>query len=126
MSNTYSFYSTILIYGFTEHEEKVLNECVNNMIMQDKIKKVNTAIKVYATDEITDIYRVPYFIAIINFKNMSIEEIDSIFEFFNECEEPLPMEFMNEFSADDFANPEIFVLNYKEYTNVKVPHVLSL
>lgn len=126
-NESYSFYSTILLFGFGEYEREVLASCVKNMALFDRLKGRNAKIQIYDTDQITDIYGIPYFMAFINFKNVSLEDKGSIFEFFDENEEPISDELIDEgFTQDDFATPTIYVSNCKDEAYKKIPHCVRL
>lgn len=123
----YSFYSTILLFGFSEYELEMLEECVNKMVTLDKIKIRKSKIQICDTDEITDIYAIPYFMAFVNFKNISEDDMMSIFEFFNEYEAPLPNEIIEEgYTEDDFGpSPIIYAINYEKVIYEKIPKCIK-
>lgn len=125
--NAYSFYSTILLFGFNNNEKEILEECLKSMSAQDKIKKGKRKIKIYDTNEITDIYGIPYFIAFINFETISEGDKDSLIEFFNELEEPIPNEFIDDsIKEDDLKNSVIYAINFKKSNNVRIPVCMKL
>lgn len=121
LEKSYSYYSTILIYGFGESEKLLIEESVKNIKVNDKIKKDKRKTRVYDTVEVVDIFGIPYFMAFINFKDIIKEDIDFIVNFYNECEAPLTEDLINEgYSEVDFANSIIYAFNYTE-GNIKTP-----
>lgn len=122
LESSHTFYSTILLFGFGKYEKELLEECVSNMVTPDKVKREKTKIQIYNTDEITDVYGIPYFMAFINFSGITEEDKTSLLEFFNECEEATPSELTNSgFMEDDFENPVIYAFNSKISTDIKLP-----
>lgn len=104
--NAYSFYSTILLYGFNENERDLLEESLKGITTFDSIKKRKCEIQILDTERITDIYAIPYFLAFINFKCMPNEDIDGVIEFFSEIESS------GELGEDSFGpNPIVYAVN---------------
>lgn len=101
----YSFYSTILGFGLTEQQIALLEDCVRNKRTLDKVASREKPIRIYATDEITDIYAIPFFLAIINFEAIEVEEKHELFAFWEECCEPYPPEM-----KDNCENNQKFVI----------------
>lgn len=84
----YSFFSTIILYGFGNAEHDFLEECISSMIVDDKIKKHKCRVRIIDTDEITDIIAIPSMISIINCEKLSIDDTDMITDFFRSSDEP--------------------------------------
>lgn len=103
----YRFESTILAFGLNERELAILYECVKNKITSNKNGK-QKMIRIYNTDEITDIYAIPNFLAFINMKKLNKEEQVELFEYWKECKEPLPSELQDLNQQDLDFNIYIF------------------
>jgi len=127
VETAYSFYSTVLLFGFSEYEEVMLEECVNNMFVLDRIKKRKCKIQICDTNEITDIYAIPYFMAFINFKNISEEDRESIFEFLYVYETQISNELIDEgFTENDFGpNPIIYAIDDANGMDEKIPNCIK-
>ncbi len=111
----FTYYSTILAFGLNEQEVARLKQCIKNIKTFDKILKRDVKIKIYSTDEIIDIYAIPHLMAFINFTSIKNEDRQELFEFWKECEEPLPPELAeHEYDLRDLKNPITYILNYHE------------
>jgi len=122
LESSHTFYSAILLFGFGKCEKELLEECVSNMVTPDKVKRRKVKIQIYDTDEINDIYGIPYFMAFINFNGITEEDKASLLEFFNMCKEPMSSELTDSgFMEDDFENPVIYALNSKISDDIKLP-----
>lgn len=111
----YSYYSTILTFRLNEYELARLKKCMKNIKTFDKNLRREVKIKVYIADEITEIYAIPHFMAFINFASIENEDKQALFEFWKECEEPLPPESAEyEYDLKDLKNPITYILNYHE------------
>jgi len=108
----YSYYSTVMAFGLNESQMTMLKECVNNFNTYDKVAKMKKEIRIYVTDEVTDIYAIPYFIAFINSEFISEEEMQGLMDFWRESAEPLQAELLNEgYLETDFANSINYLFN---------------
>lgn len=122
LETSYSFYSTILLFGLDEHEKEALEDCLKNMPALDKITRTKRKLKVHISKTITDIYGMPYFMAFVNFENISEEDKSDIFEYFAECIEPISREFDdNNLSKDCLNSPVIYAINYTKTANEMLP-----
>lgn len=120
----YSFYSTILGFGLDEQQIALLEDCVKNKRTLDKVVAREKPIRIYATDEITDIYAVPFFLAFINFEAIQAEDEKDLFDFWHECSEPYPLE-MGE-TEDNNQEAVIYALNSKDKRKSILPNIHSV
>lgn len=125
--NSYSYYSTILLYGFSEYEKNILDNYIRKLTINDPIKNIKCKIKIYDTNLITDILGIPFFMAFINFKDITSEDTSGILEYFNDIEEPLSDEMIDmDFSDENYKNPIVYAVNYNNNTNTKTPECFIL
>jgi hypothetical protein len=120
----YSYYSTILAYDLNEQELITLNKCIENMKVYDKLRGEKTKIKLYFTDVVEDIFVIPHFLAFINFATVDHEDKYKLFQFWKECEEPLPPE-LAEFEDElkDLKNPTTYILNSSEVPDYSIQNI---
>lgn len=66
----------------------------------------------YVTDDVSDIYAVPYFIAFINKNALTEEDLQMLIGFWQECAEPLPAALLEEgYKETDFSDPVYYLFN---------------
>lgn len=120
----YSYYSTILAYGLNEQELITLNKCIENLSVYDKLKGKETKIKLYFADVLEDIFGIPHFLAFINFAVIDHEDKYKLFQFWKECEEPLPPE-LAEFEDElkDLKNPTTYIINSSEVPDYSIQNI---
>ena len=121
LDKAYSFQSTILLYGFGENVNKIAEEALSGMLVEDKLRNGKRKIAIFSTDDVTDIMAIPYFLAVINFQAMREEDHMTIVEYFNDIEEPLSDELISlGYKEEDFANSTVYTVNYLK-GNEKIP-----
>lgn len=121
MSEGYSFYSTILCFGLNKQQIKILEDCIKNKRTMDKFVHREKSIRILVTDEITDIYAVPFFLAVINFKDIEAEDEKELFEFWKECSEPDLLEVGETVNNDQKFI--IYALNSNQKSKNKLPQI---
>lgn len=107
-----SFYSTILAFGLSEQQINMLHDIVKNRKTYDQVIKREKEIRVYVTDEVSDIYGIPYFMAFININVITEEDLEMLIGFWQECAEPLPAALLEEgYKETDFNDPVYYLFN---------------
>jgi hypothetical protein len=110
--NGYSYYSTVLAFGLSEAQINMLQAIVKNRKTYDQVVRREKEIRIYDTDEVSDIYGIPYFIAFINKNALTDDELEALIGFWQECAEPLPAALLTEgYQETDFSNPAIYLFN---------------
>lgn len=108
----YSYYSTILAFGLSESQIDMLHDIVKNRKTYDQVVHREKEIKIYFTDDVSDIYAVPYFIAFINKNALKEEDLQMLIGFWQECAEPLPAALLEEgYNETDFSDPVYYLFN---------------
>jgi len=112
---------TILTYKLEEWQLNLLCESI-------KAKQINgRTLKIFVTDDFTDIYVIPHFIAFLNFRSVRGEEKQGFFDFWHEClRPPSPEEKLllgDEKLRMDLTMPPTYILNC-HFPNIdKMPYL---
>lgn len=99
--------NTILAYCLEKDQIALLRNIV-------KGKTVNgRKLIVYATDDFTDLYAIPHFIAFINFEGVPAEDQDNYWSYWKEFNEPLSDDLDEEIYAElkDVVQPLTYIFN---------------
>lgn len=99
--------NTILAYCLENDKIALLRNIVKGKIVNGR------KLKVYATDDFTDLYAIPHFIAFINFAGVSEEDQNNYWSNWWESSEPLPDDFDEEIYTEskDLVQSLTYVFN---------------
>ncbi|MGI6450478.1 MAG: hypothetical protein ACOX3R_09325 [Desulfitobacteriia bacterium] len=118
--NGYSHSSTILAFGLNDLQMDILDETIKTLKTFDKVFSNDKKIRIYETDEVTDIYAIPYFMAFINGEYISTKDLEGLIGFWRECAEPLPEDLINN-GYQDSSSPLVYLYNCQPHINERIP-----
>jgi hypothetical protein len=120
--NMYSYYSTVLAYGLSEAQINMLQTISKNIKTYDQVVRKEKEIRIFATDEVADIYAIPFFMAFINKNDLTEEDLRCLIGYWQECAEPLPVAVLADgYQETDFRNPIIYLFNCDNIIGLKLP-----
>jgi hypothetical protein len=122
--NGYSFKSTVLAFGLSDWQINMLQAAVKKRKTCGQVVDMEKEIKIFATDEVTDVYAIPYFMAFINRNALNDEDMQALVDYWRECAEPLPTALLAEGYQDaEFTNPVIYLFNCNNTIVPKLPGI---
>jgi hypothetical protein len=123
----YSYMSTILAFGLNSSQLKMLKDIVKNKTTFDPVANRENRIRIFATDEVTDIYATPFFMAFINGRTIAEDDKKFLMDYWRDCTEPIPVELREKgYSEADFQNPLIYLFDFKSPIESGIPGVHQL